>query len=116
MYGGPGGRVAEHLPAAKALVRRWAAGRFRYRTGPLITGIDDPRGPIVTEVETRTTSITPELVAQMAVRYGAGSTTRELGAIFGISHRAVSRYLKAAGVRLRGSGQPDEVRQEAASL
>lgn len=45
--------------------------------------------------------LTPAKVDEAVVRYQAGSSLRELGSRFGVSRYAISRNLKARGVKLR---------------
>lgn len=62
------------------------------------------------------TSITTALRAELAARYAAGATIRELAAWSGAHRQTVVRHLARAGVELRRLGLTDEQERAAVRL
>jgi predicted transcriptional regulator len=78
--------------------------------------ITDFRGENIAALEKPQTSITPALRAELAVRYEAGATIRELAVWSGAHRQTVVRHLVRKGVKLRRSGLTDEQAKAAERL
>lgn len=111
----PTGQSPNLTPAAKSLIRRHKKGSLRWREKGSGRRITDSRGQNIVALEKRQTSIGPALRAELAARYEAGATIRELAAWSGAHRQTIVRHLVRAGVEPRRSGltdkQPEVVRQ-----
>lgn len=112
----PTGQSPNLTPAAKSLIRRHKKGSLRWREKGSGRRITDFRDQNVAALEKRQTSITPALRAELAARYEAGATIRELAAWSGAHRQTVVRHLARAGVELRRLGLTGEQAQNARDL
>jgi hypothetical protein len=78
--GAPNGTVAKPHPAARSLIRRHKKVMLRWRKEGSGRRITDFRGDNIAAIEKRQTSIAPALRAELAARYDAGATIRQLAA------------------------------------
>lgn len=101
------GRSPNLTAAAKSLLRRYKKGALRWREGGSGRRMTDFRGQYVAALEKRQTSITPALRAELAARYEAGSTIRELVVWCGAHRQTVVRHLVQAGIETRWMGLTD---------
>ncbi len=104
----PAGQSPNLTPAAKSLIRRYKKGSLRWREAGSGRRITDRRGRNVAALEKRQTSITAELRAELAARYEAGATIRELAVWSGAHRETIVRHLVRAGVELRRLGLTEE--------
>lgn len=112
----PTGQSPNLTPAAKSLIRRHNNGSLKWREKGSGRRITDRRGHNIAALEKRQTSIGPELRAELAARYEAGATVRELASWSWAHRQTVVRHLIRAGVKLRDTGLSNEQDQIARSL
>lgn len=112
----PTGQSPNLTPAAKSLIRRHKNGSLRWRKEGSARRITDFRGQNIAALEKRQTSITPDLRTELAARYEAGATIRELAAWSGAHRQTVVRHLIRAGAEFRQGGLTDEQSKKAERL
>jgi len=112
----PAGQSPNLTPAAKSLLKRWKKGSLRWREEGSGRRITDSRGRNVAALEKRQTSITPAPRAELAARYEAGATIRELAEWSGAHRQTVVRHLVRAGIEFRQGGLTDEQSKKAEQL
>jgi len=78
--------------------------------------ITDFRGQNITALEKRQTSIPRGVRAELAKRYEAGATIRDLAAWSGAHRQTVVRHLVGAGVEMRPLGLANEQAESARLL
>jgi len=100
----PTGQSPNLTAAAKSLLRRWKKGSLRWRQEGSGRRVTDLRGPNIAALEKRQTSITPAVLAELAARYEAGATIRELATWSGAHRQTIVRQLVRAGVEMRRPG------------
>lgn len=97
----PTGQSPNLAPATKSLLKRYKKGTLGRREPGAGRRITDHRGPNITAIGKRQTSITPAQAADLAARYWTGATIRELADLSGAHRQTVVRHLVRAGVELR---------------